>query len=102
MRLSGPWFSIGFCIGYAVVFALDLPLFLYYPVPKRVVLSETAGLAGPAMHWYGLLASASIAGLVAGLIGRNEWLTPRRVAWSIAAPLLAMATVVWQLRVFFD
>ena len=49
-RISLPWFSIAFSVAYVVVFALDLSLFLYYPLVKEIHLMPQGEALGPAMH----------------------------------------------------
>jgi hypothetical protein len=100
-RLSGPWFTAGFCVAYPLVFALDWALFLYYPVPGRFHWGNAAQDVGPPMHWYGLVATAALIGLVAALAGRDAWLTPqvqRCLAWT---PCIAMLGSLILLRQFF-
>lgn len=61
LRFSPGVFLAAFCCAYAVVFALDLPLFRYYPLPGELTWGLVALQdAGPAMAWYGLVASAAI------------------------------------------
>jgi len=68
-------FSVAYCIVYIVVLSLDAPLFRYYPQAGRFHFGSGSvkGL-GPAMAWYGLMAYAAIAGLLVGLVDRNETL----------------------------
>ena len=53
---------VAFCCTYICVFALDRPLFRYYPLHGNFSWGKQSlqGI-GPAMAWYGLMANASIA-----------------------------------------
>lgn len=100
--MSLPGFTVVFNLAYVAFFALDLPLFLYYPLTRQFTLSPLdANIAGPSMHWYGLLASSAIAGLAAALILRDRWIPVGLLQKLWLAPILAMAVVAWQLRFFF-
>lgn len=101
-RISFPWFTLTFSFSYIVFFIVDLPLFLYYPLTRQITLSPLAAdVAGPAMHWYGLLASSAIAGLITALILRDRWVPAALLQKFWLAPILAMLAVAWQLRFFF-
>lgn len=102
LRFSPGVFLVAFCCAYAVVFSLDLPLFLYYPLSGDfswvAVASEGAG---PAMAWYGLVASAGIVAAFAAV------LVPDRVGDRLLrgyfwlAPVALMLVCVFLLRQFF-
>ena len=66
---AGP-FLILYCLGYAVVFAKDWPLFVYYPLVDEWYWGASAlSGKGPGMAWYGLMANAAIfAGIVTAVI----------------------------------
>ena len=69
LRFSPAVFLIAFCCAYAVVFALDLPLFRYYPLQGEFAWGHVAlPDAGPLMAWYGLLASAGIVAAVPAVL----------------------------------
>jgi hypothetical protein len=100
--ISLPVFTVAFNLSYIVFFVLDLPLFFYYPQTRQFTLSPLdARIAGPSMHWYGLLASSAIAGLAVALIIRDRWIPVVLLQKLWLAPILAMTIVVWQLRFFF-
>jgi hypothetical protein len=101
-RFSAAAFTVAFCVAYVAVFALDLPLFRYWPLHGdwtwgRAALKD----AGPAMAWYGLMANAAIAALLAAyivpdalavrLLGNRVWL------FAVAA----MGACLFLLRKFF-
>lgn len=101
MRLSLPWFTVAFSVAYIVIFALDLALFFYYPLVKEFHFSEINGAAGPAMHWYGLLASAAIFGFIASLIARDRWIPRGLIRHLWIVPSLAVVASAFMLRHFF-
>ena len=98
---SRTWFTVIFCLAYIPVFALDWPLLLYYPLVKRVEFTELAGNAGPAMHWYGFVASAALAGLIAGLFLKDRWIPNLLLEWLWLAPVAATAASLYLLKGFF-
>jgi hypothetical protein len=65
LRFSPVSFMIAFCCAYAAVFALNWPLFYYYPLHGDFSLGPKAlqGI-GPAMAWYGLMTSAGAIALL--------------------------------------
>lgn len=99
--LSRPWFTVGFCLVYPLVFAMDWPLFVYFPQVQRLHWGSTAHDIGPGMHWYGLVATSALAGLVLGVVCRSSWLGPRVTRWLWLAPVFAMLGAVVLLRHFF-
>jgi len=72
--MKKPWFApatfmIVFCCAYAVAFAANLPLFLYYPLHDDFSWGpRVVGGIGPAIVWSGLLADAFIVALAAALV----------------------------------
>ena len=66
-------FSVAYCIAYIVVLSVDLPLFKYYPQTGQFSWGAH-GLqgVGPGMAWYGLMAYAAIAGVLVGLVDRDD------------------------------
>jgi hypothetical protein len=91
-HLSPVMFSVTYCVAYIVVLSQDLPLFRYYPQTGQFSWGwQGLQAVGPAMAWYGLMAYAAIAGLLAGLLDRNEklagWLRNRLWLFALAAML---------------
>jgi hypothetical protein len=102
-RLSATAFSLAYCAAYAAVFALDAPLFLYYPVEGRLAWSwAPVDAVGPAMAWYGLMASAAAVALPVALVvpERRAIAALRNLLWLF--PLAALLVSAWLLRVFFQ
>ena len=95
-------FSVAYCIAYIVVLSLDLPLFKYFPQTGQFSWGSR-GLqgVGPGMAWYGLMAYAAIAGVLAGLFDRNEKLAAllRNRLWLFV--VAAMLGCVYLMKHFF-
>ena len=100
-RFSRIWFTVAFSLSYIPIFAQDWPLFIYYPVSGRAHFNAVAEEPGPAMHWYGFLASAAIVGVIAGAAGRDRWIPKAALPWLWVAPLAAMGGSFILLRKFF-
>jgi len=101
-RFSAATFTAVFCVAYIVVFALDLPLFRYWPLNGdwtwgRATLQD----AGPAMAWYGLMANAGIVALVAAFVVPDRFATRLLGNRLWLFPMAAMAACVFLLRQFF-
>lgn len=95
-------FSVVYCIAYIVVLSMDAPLFKYYPQSGQFSWgSRSLQGVGPAMAWYGLMANAAIAGLLAGLVVRDEKLAGllRNQLWLFL--LAAMIGCLYLMRHFF-
>ena len=101
-RFSAATFTVAFCIAYVVVFAMNLPLFLYWPLHGDWTWGGAElQSAGPAMAWYGLMANAAVAAVLAAfivpdalavrLLGNRVWLFP----------VAAMGACLFLLRQFF-
>ncbi|TJY59527.1 hypothetical protein E4T66_14210 [Sinimarinibacterium sp. CAU 1509] len=101
-RMSAAWFTVVFGLSYIAIFALDLALFLYYPLVRQfsfVPLIDAS--SGPAMHWYGLMASAGCAGLAASVCLRDRWIPEVLLQWLWIVPVSAMFASAFLLRQFF-
>ena len=96
-------FSVLFCLSYLVVFGLELPLFLYYPVNGDWVwgAEPDPGKVGPAMAWYGLMATSALVAAFGAFCIREAWLVARlrRVLW--VSPYAAVVGCVYYLRPYF-
>ena len=103
-----PVFVVVFAAVYAVVYVLavmkNLALFTYHPALEEFALWVERPREGPAMYWYGWLATSVIAALAAGLIA---CLIPDRLAkrlwsgWSWTVPLVVMVVFGYLLRGYF-
>src|SRR5258706_16349586 len=72
-------FAIVFAVAYAVAYAVSVhnnyALFTYHPALNELGVGVQKPKDGPAMYWYGWLATAGIVASVAGLGG--AFLPPR-------------------------
>jgi hypothetical protein len=103
-------FVIVFAIATPILYVAselgNLPLFTYHPGTNRVDLGWAAARAneGPAMYWYGWIATTLIG---AGVLGLLATLVPRRVSDKIPLfltwllPLLALPILVYTLMPFW-
>lgn len=99
-RFAATPFLIGYCCAYAVVFAMNWPLFVYFPLVGEWHWGAAEGLSGkgPGMAWYGLIASAAIAGGILAAVtppSLSERLT-RNYLWVF--PVGCMLVSVFLLR----
>jgi hypothetical protein len=95
-------FMSAFCCAYALLFAMDWPLFRYYPLHGDFTWGrQMLKGVGPAMAWYGLTAGAgAIALFLAICVGDRVVATPlRNYLWLF--PCAAMLTCIFLLRHFF-
>lgn len=101
-RFEPAVFLAAFCCSYVLVFALDWPMFRYYPLNGRFNWGA-ANLPdiGPGMAWYGLLASAGLISTMAAFLVPSRFMEDalrNRLWWFPAA---AMVGCVYMLRQFF-
>lgn len=109
MHLSASAFLWGFAICYSVVFSFELFTLGYYPLTAVWSFADRSLTDGTVMHWYGLLITSIIAGLVFSLA--SAWLLQAVKPTSSAAfsrrflPILPvwllMLQSVWLLRDYF-
>ena len=100
--------SIVFAAVYAVVYVVAMSqnyaLFTYHPVPGTVTMGVVKPFDGPAMYWYGWMATGALAALAACAVA---CLVPdsivRRVssAWSWIVPLCMLFVLGYLLRNYF-
>jgi len=103
-----PTFATVFAVVYAVTYAVavwkNYALFTYHPALNEFGLGVQKAKEGPAMYWYGWMATSAIVGGGAGLaacllpeqIARRLW---PGLAWLV--PLCAMLFFAWLLRDYF-
>lgn len=58
------FYTLVFSVVYPAIYALDWPLFTYYPKNEHFVFGRGAASVGATMYWYGWWVSAGIAALV--------------------------------------
>ena len=103
-----PAFVIVFAVVFALTYAISLlnnyALFTYHPAIGEFGAGVQKGKDGPAMYWFGWLATS---GIVATLAGAAAALLPERMTrrlwpgltWLVA--LIALAVLAYDLRQFF-
>ncbi|HTN69512.1 MAG TPA: hypothetical protein VMO00_00305 [Methylomirabilota bacterium] len=105
---SFPVFAVVFAVVWAVTYVIavqkNYALFTYHPALEEFGLLVEKPKEGPAMYWYGWLATAGIAALAAGLIA---CFVPERVTqrlwsgWSWTIPLGVMLVFGYLLKGYF-
>jgi len=103
-----PVFAIVFAVVYTVAYLIAMEknyaLFTYHPALEEFGLLVERPKEGPAMYWYGWMATAGIVALVAGLVA---CFVPERVTkrlwsgWSWAVPVAVMFVLGYLLRGYF-
>lgn len=101
-------FAIVFAVVYAIAYVVSVEnnyaLFTYHPAIQEFGAGVQKARDGPAMYWYGWMATSGIVAFVAGVaaallpepVTRRLW-----PGWTWVAALAAMAAFCWLLRVFF-
>ena len=98
-RFSAPVFSMTFCLVYVGILFLDLPLFLYYPETGQLRwYGDRIDGAGPAMAWYGLLASTTLISSITAFIVPSKSVTGAVAKMSWITPWLALAGCAYLMR----
>ena len=96
-------FTIAFAIAYVIAVDRNLALFTYHPALGEWGLGVQAAKDGPAMYWYGWLATSGLTALAVGLAGcfvpRPAPRLPNHWVWVL--PIGALLFFVWLLRGFF-
>jgi hypothetical protein len=101
-RFSPAAFLIGFCCTYALVFAENWPLFLYYPLHANFNWGPQVQKGiGPAMAWYGLMANAGIVGCLAAVAVPSRVLDTLFRGYLWLFPAGTMLLTIFLLRHFF-
>ena len=99
-------FGIFFAILYVICDIAALPLFTYHPGTDRIDLGYAPARRdeGPAMYWYGWLASSSLgAAVMGGIVSllpekiRNK--IPLALAWVV--PLLLLPVLIYSLKFYW-
>jgi hypothetical protein len=97
-------FAVVFAVVYIVAVENNYALFTYHPALGEWAAGVEKPRDGPAMYWYGWLATSGLVAALAGLIA--AWL-PAGVAarlwpgWAWVAPIGVMVTFCYLLRDFF-
>lgn len=97
-------FAVTYPIAYVIAVENNYALFTYHPALGEFGFLVERPKDGPAMYWYGWMATA---GIVAFLVGAISCVIPERAAqrlwpgWSWAVPLAVMVVFSYLLRGFF-
>lgn len=97
-------FSAAYAIAYVIAVWKNLALFTYHPAVNAIGLGVEKPADGPAMYWYGWMATAAIAAAGACLIAM---LVPARYtnraasAWAWFVPLVVLLFFAYLLRGYF-
>jgi hypothetical protein len=97
-------FGVVFAIAYVIAVDGNYALFTYHPAIGEFGAGVQKGREGPAMYWYGWMATSGIvASAAAALAAVLPESATRRLwpglTWLVA--LVAMAVLAWDLRQFF-
>jgi hypothetical protein len=105
---SLPTFTITFAAAYAILYVTaveyNLALFTYHPAAEEFHFLVQPAKDGPAMYWYGWMASSALGSFSLAVIA--SWLpggatTRLWSGWSWVVPLGVMAFFCYILRGFF-
>lgn len=97
-------FAVVFTVAYVIAVENNYALFTYHPAIGEWGVGVEKGKDGPAMYWYGWLATSGIIATLAGALA--AWL-PESVArrlwpgWAWVVPVGAMFAFCYLLREFF-
>ena len=97
-------FAVVYALAYLVAVEKNWALVTYHPQLAEFGFGVQKAKDGPAMYWYGWLATA---GIIAGAAGSLAALLPERAtrflgpALTWVVPLCAMLAFGWMLRGFF-
>jgi hypothetical protein len=99
-------FGLSFTIIYTLCDQMSWTLFTYHPAVRRLGYGFQAPVSGegPAVYWYGWLATALIASLVLGLAATVlPQGTVRKIPWTLLwlVPAFALFTLAWSLSLFY-
>ncbi|HUK58711.1 MAG TPA: hypothetical protein VLV50_05715 [Stellaceae bacterium] len=102
-----PVFSAAYAVIYLVAMYENLALATYYPRLRQwfaLTVTDLPKSAGPAMYWYGWIATAAIGGAVVALLALalpERPLARFMAVASWAAPLGAVLVIAFLLRGWF-
>jgi hypothetical protein len=97
-----------FAITYAVVYLLavwhNYALFTYHPVLGEITWGVEKSRDGPAMYWYGWMATAALAAIAASVVAG---LLPEKVlqrlwsGWTWVVACIVLVLIAYMLRNYF-
>ena len=97
-------FAVVYTIAYVIAVWKNYALFTYHPAINEITLGVRKPFDGPAMYWYGWMATAGIAAFGACLLA---CMVPERLSsrvwsgWSWVIPLGVLLIFAWLLRNYF-
>ena len=97
-------FAVVYTIAYVIAVWKNYALFTYHPVINEIRAGVQKPIDGPAMYWFGWMATAGIAAAGACLVA---CLVPERLSsrlwsgWSWIIPLGVLLIFAWLLRNYF-
>jgi hypothetical protein len=99
-------FSAAYAVLYLAAMYYNLALFTYYPAAKQfyLLVPATPQARGPAMFWYGWIASAALGALalsLLSLLAPARWATRVWPGWSWVAPTAVLVMFIVILRGWF-
>ena len=97
-----PIFAAAFAVIYVVAVEANWALVTYHPRLDEWDLLTQPARAGPAMHWYGWLATSFLGAAAVSLLAlpvTRRWPPPLWIGWAV--PLAVMLVFVYLLRSFF-
>jgi hypothetical protein len=99
-------FATAYAVLYLAAMYYNLALFTYYPAAKQFALlvPATPQAPGPAMFWYGWIASAALGALalsLLSLLAPARWATRLWPGWSWVVPTVVFVMLIVILRGWF-
>ena len=97
-----PIFAAAFAVIYAMAVEANWALVTYHPRTGEWEWLTKPAKSGPAMYWFGWLATSVLAASAISLLAlplTRRWPPPVWIGWAI--PLAVMALFVYLLRSFF-
>ena len=99
-------FGVSFAVLYVVCDMAALPMFTYHPGSDRIELGFARARPdeGPAMYWYGWIATSALGAFVLGLAAA---LLPARVARKIplalawVVPIVLLPVLIYSLKFYW-
>ena len=97
-----PIFAAAFAIIYVVAEQWNFALVTYHPRIGEIDLLTRPSRTGPAMYWYGWMATALVGAAAVSLLAlplTKRWEPPAIIGWAI--PLAIMVLFIYLMRTFF-
>ena len=96
-------FGATFAILYVMAMEMNIAAFTYHPRLMAFGLGSDAPRSGPAMYWYGWLATAALGGLALGLLAAVLPVRGAKLWYALGwlAPLGAMLAALYFMLPFF-